>query len=239
MVVLKLLAPTLRVLGENSVSSAQRAIRVQTRTHRVCRRTHRVFPKTQWVRFRNIRNQEWKGGFRKGGFCRIQCYAQEKQKLPKDIGSFSALGTQSTTAKRGIHSCKNPLQKKPFFWFLKTVLSKQYSDHVPRLSLRPPPTFPVSKNQKRVFGRVSGGVRGSWPTPENEPKTSLLETLRVKNHLFLTPETRFWLVLGARPGPSETLPETLPETLFCLFETGRVLTPLPGRGGRKIKPNLF
>ena len=103
------------------------------------------------------------------------------------------------------------------------------------LELRPPrpgrrvKTLPGSKSQKRVSGRVSGGslwgsLRGSWPTPPKRVKTSLLETLRVKNHLFFDSG-------DSRPGPSETPPETLPETLFGLFEPGRVLTPLTCRGG--------
>ena len=51
------------------------------------------------------------GGFSKGGFCRVQCHAEENKKIPKDIGPSSTCGTSSTTAKRGVHFCKNPLAK--------------------------------------------------------------------------------------------------------------------------------
>ena len=67
--------------------------------------------------FRNPQNQEpRKGGFSKGGFCRIQCHAQGNKRIPKDIGGpSSTFGTQSATAKRGVHSYKNPPSKKPLF----------------------------------------------------------------------------------------------------------------------------
>ena len=38
--------------------------------------------------------------------------------MPKDIGPSSTFGTQSSTAKRGIRICRNPLLKNPFSWFL-------------------------------------------------------------------------------------------------------------------------
>ena len=44
-----------------------------------------------------------------------------KQKAMKDIGPRSAFGTQSATAKRGVHFFKNPLAKTPFSWLLTRV----------------------------------------------------------------------------------------------------------------------
>ena len=76
----------------------------------------------------------------------------------------------------------------------------------------------------------------SRPTPQEESKTSLLDTLRVKNHLFLTLETAFGLLLGDRPDSSET-----PEDSFLTFWVGEGLesrTPLPDRGDCK-KENVL
>ena len=55
----------------------------------------------------------------------------------------------------------------------------------------PPPTWQRSQTPPRLKKSkresLPGSLRGSWPTaPQNESKMSLLETLRVKNHLFLT-----------------------------------------------------
>ena len=61
-----------------------------------------------------VRRQE-KGHFSKGGFCRIQCHSQSKQKIPKGIGPSSTFGTQSATVERGGHVCNNRLSKNPLF----------------------------------------------------------------------------------------------------------------------------
>ena len=67
-----------------------------------------------------FRSQE-EGGFSKGGFCRVQCHDQGDKK-PNDIGPSSTCGTQSATAKRGVHFAKPPL-KTPFSWFLNIALT--------------------------------------------------------------------------------------------------------------------
>ena len=66
-----------------------------------------------------LRSQE-KGVLAKGGFCKVQCYAQ-KNGNTKDIGPSSSFGTQSTTAKRGMHFYQNPL---PIAKALKGYLEK-------------------------------------------------------------------------------------------------------------------
>ena len=80
---------------------------------------------SHWLRFvvsTNVRayfkHKPRKGGFSKGGFCKVQCHAHGNKKMPKDIGPSSTFGTQSVTAKRGIPLCRNPLLKTPFSWFL-------------------------------------------------------------------------------------------------------------------------
>ena len=40
---------------------------------------------------------------------------RRKQKIPKDIGPRSIIGTQSTTAKRDVHLCKKALKNFSFF----------------------------------------------------------------------------------------------------------------------------
>ena len=62
-----------------------------------------------------ISNQEpRKGGFSKGGFCRVQCHAHGNKKIAGGIGPSSTFGTQSATAKRGINFCKKKTLRKPF-----------------------------------------------------------------------------------------------------------------------------
>ena len=55
-----------------------------------------------------------KGGFSKEGFVENPAPRPREHKTPKEIGPSSACGTQSSTAKRGVHIRRNPLQKKPF-----------------------------------------------------------------------------------------------------------------------------
>ena len=92
--------------------------------------------------------------------------------------------------------------------------------------------LPQVKKPKRVSGGVSEGSRPT--TPKRVKNECPVLTLRVKNHLFVTPETHFWLSLGGPPGPAETPLETLPETPFSLFGPGLVLTPLPDRRDPKF-----
>ena len=61
----------------------------------------------------SVRNQE-KRVPAKRGFLQHPVSRPTKQKLPKDIGPSSTFGTQTTAAKRGVHSCKkNLILKKP------------------------------------------------------------------------------------------------------------------------------
>ena len=66
---------------------------------------------------------------------------------------------------------------------------------------------PGSQSQKRVSGQGPG-----WP-PKKEAKTSLLETLRVKNHMVFYSGDSFLTRVGQHP--PRRLPDT-PETLFFL-----------------------
>ena len=75
--------------------------------------------------------------------------------------------------------------------------------------LRPPPTWQRSQNPPRLKrSKMSlqenlwGSLRACWPTPQNESKTSLLETLRVKTHLFLDSGDSFLTRFG---GSARTL----------------------------------
>ena len=71
---------------------------------------------------------------------------------------------------------------------VRTPPAWQRSQNPPRLK----------KSKKSLQESLRASLRGFWLTPQNESKTSLLETLRVKNHLFFDSGdsflTRFWLV---------------------------------------------
>ena len=108
-----------------------------------------------------------------------------------------------------------------------TPLTWQRSQNPPRLK---------KSKKKSLRESLWGSLRGSWQKPT---KTSQKWVSGVKEKVIFDSqslqETRFWLErFGGRPGPSESPPETLPETLCWLFEPGRVLTPLPGRGGSQL-----
>ena len=51
-----------------------------------------------------------KGGFSKGGFCRIRCHPQETKTLSRALGSslHSGLGAPQSRLKRGVYVCKTP-----------------------------------------------------------------------------------------------------------------------------------
>ena len=68
--------------------------------------------------------------------------------------------------------------------------------------------FPAQKVKKSLRKSLWRSLRGSWPTPQNESKTSLVETLQVKNRLFFD---SFW---GVGRDPRRLPPETLSGTLF-------------------------
>ena len=69
----------------------------------------------------DFRNQE-KGVLAKGVSVEFSVAVKET-KLPKDIGPSSTFGTQSATAKRGVHFAQNPL-KKTFSWSLIDVAKR-------------------------------------------------------------------------------------------------------------------
>ena len=55
-----------------------------------------------------------KGVLAKGISAESSVTLKEKTKIPKDIGLSSTCATQSTTTKRGINVCKNPLPRTLF-----------------------------------------------------------------------------------------------------------------------------
>ena len=59
-----------------------------------------------WGFGRDEKQEPRKGGFSKGGFCRVQCHAQGSKKYPSILGPAVHLAL----AKTGVHFCKNPLQ---------------------------------------------------------------------------------------------------------------------------------
>ena len=93
---------------------------------------------------------------------------------------------------------------------------------------------PWLKKSKKVFGRVSRKVSEG---PGRPPKTSQKRvswTLRVKNHLLFDSGDSFLTRFGGVGQDSRRLPQRLSWRLFSGFlSQGGLLTPLPGRGGRK------
>ena len=90
--------------------------------------------------------------------------------------------------------------------------------------LRPPPTWQRSQNpprlkksKKSLRKSLWGSLRGSWPSPENESKTSLLETLRVKNHLFFDSGDLFLTRFGGSARSLGDSPRDSPGDSFLTF----------------------
>ena len=90
------------------------------------------------------------------------------------------------------------------------------------LRLRPPPDLaeeskpsPAQKVKRRVSREsLCGSLRGSWPTPQNESKTSLLQTLRgQKSPVFWLRRLVFDSFWGVRRDPRRLL-RRLPRRLF-------------------------
>ena len=85
---------------------------------------------------------------------------------------------------------------------------------VAQATLRPPrPGRGVPRLKKRLWG----SLRGSWPTPQNESKTSLLETLRVKNHLFFDSGDSFLTRFGGSGRTLGDSPRDSPGDSFLTF----------------------
>ena len=110
------------------------------------------------------------------------------------------------------------------------------SEETPSFVITPcfanPPTWQRSRNRlkrSKMSLRESlwGSLRGPWPTPQNESKTSLLETPRVKNHLFFDSNLIFDSFWGVAQDPRR-FPQRLSQRL--------ILTPLPGRGVATLVP---
>ena len=55
-----------------------------------------------------------KGGVSQRGFLKSSASRLRKKRMINDIGSSSTVGTQSATAKRGVHLYKTPLARTPF-----------------------------------------------------------------------------------------------------------------------------
>ena len=94
----------------------------------------------------------------------------------------------------------------------------------------------LKKSKKSLRESLRGGLRGSWPTP---PKRVKNESPESKNGLAESPRDSFLTRFGGGVGQDPWRPpsETLQETLFWLFEPGRVLTPLPGGGDPNTMEN--
>ena len=61
-----------------------------------------------------------KRGFGQSGFLQSPVSRPSEQKNNQGYWASSTLGTQSTTVKRGVHCCKNPLLKTPCSWLMKS-----------------------------------------------------------------------------------------------------------------------
>ena len=58
-----------------------------------------------------------KGGFSKGGFCRVQCHGQRSKKYPKILAPAVHLASRAPQPREA-YILQNPLLKTPFSWFL-------------------------------------------------------------------------------------------------------------------------
>ena len=112
---------------------------------------------------------------------------------------------------------------------------------LPATRVATPPTWQRSQNppwlkksKKSLRKSLWESLRGSWPTAQNESKTSLLESLRVKNHLFFDSRRlvfdSFWGV-GRDPW---RLPQRLSRRFFFDFLSRRGFWLLCQVGGVAI-----
>ena len=92
--------------------------------------------------------------------------------------------------------------------------------------------YPTGQAEESKPAAAQGGVsEGSRPTSQKEPKTSLLETLRVTNILLFDSGDSVWLILWGRQGPSETPSKTRLETLLLTFCAGPGFDSCPWPAG--------
>ena len=99
-----------------------------------------------------------------------------------------------------------------------------FSDGIPSVAS---PSQESEKHRLEPFGQ---------PTPQKKSKTSLSQTLRVKNHLFFDSGDSFLTYFGGSCKDPRRNPRRLFRRLVLwLFEPRRILTPLPGGGDRNAK----
>ena len=90
-----------------------------------------------------------------------------KQKIPKDIGHSSTCGFQSATANRGVHLCKNPLQKKPFL--VRYFHMEQFCFNSSNKLGSPPKEEEQEETRTRSKTVRKGRPAPSWGTPNADP----------------------------------------------------------------------
>ena len=133
-----------------------------------------------------FRNQ-YKGGFSKGVFCRIQCHARANKTIHKGIGPSSTFGTQSATVKRGVNVCKT----KPFKKTLSSLVPDLFSSFWGRTKPEFPPPPLLFLLWCLIYFLLSGeGQNQNFPPPlaRREPLSSRSIKLMSKTPL---PEDSF------------------------------------------------
>ena len=88
----------------------------------------------------------------------------------------------------------------------------------------PPPTWQRSQNpprlkksKKSLRESLWGSLQGSWPTPQNESKTSLQRQNKTKNHLFFDSGDSFFFGGGGVGQDPRRLPQRLSQRLVFDF----------------------
>ena len=62
-----------------------------------------------------------KGGFSKGGFCRVQCHGQGSKEYPRILAPAVHLAPRAAQPREA-YILQSPLLKTPFSWFLTSAL---------------------------------------------------------------------------------------------------------------------
>ena len=65
----------------------------------------------------SYRQEPRKGGFSKGGFCRVQCHGQGNKKYPRTLAPAGHLALRAPQPREA-YVLQKPLKKKTFSWFL-------------------------------------------------------------------------------------------------------------------------
>ena len=92
----------------------------------------------------------------------------------------------------------------------------------------PPPR--LKKSRKSLRESLRSSLRGFWPTPQNESKTSLLDTLRVKNHLFFDSGDSLLTRFGGSARTLGDCPGDSPGDSFLTFWAGEGFDSSARRG---------